>query len=132
MAVVSSPEAATDSTYPMFPHVNNLCNYITARPSDQNHAEAQLTNNFDVLLRKYRSSTCQTIVLYTWLLPCARCTRKIKDKLGWGRQQARVVIVYTSKMQGVTEYHAREIVSDLEAAGITVIQENCDSLIPPA
>ena len=76
----------------------------------------------DKLLKSYGKERCKTIVLYTWLLPCSYCCKKIIKELR--RVQAECIIVYTSKMQDVTDGQEKKIVKDLEGAGIHVKNES--------
>ena len=132
---VNSPGTATDKTCSTHPPDRDLCNYVVARPDGRKHAEALLMNKLDTLLRQYQSvgmPECQTVVLYTWLLPCDSCADTIIRKLGQEGQRLRVILIYTSKVREVTENHACTIISKLEAAGITVRQEIYDSVMYPA
>ena len=110
----------TDNTSPTHPFNSTLRDYIVARPiKRKQHAEELLLERFDELLAR-NASSCRSIVLYTWFVPCEDCTRKIIHVLG--QLTYRVTVVYSSKMRNMIEEEERRNMSNLEAAGITVIK----------
>ena len=135
---VYSPEEATDSTEPVFPPDYNLHNFVTARPlQDFNanrkiHAEEQLLDKFDLLKTSFESSginTCRTVVLFTWLLPCKKCTTRIINELGW--RGLKVIVIYIIKHEKDTVDNELYTVERLEKANIEVMSERCYHYVPP-
>lgn len=125
---------ATDWRSATFPPDNKLGNYITARPGKHHHhhcehAEALLLDRFDYL-RDKSGEACESIVLYTWFLPCEHCTEKIIDTLGLYTSNYQVTVVYTVVMNGLKETE-KENIDKLERADITVMQEDYDVYLHP-
>lgn len=124
--VVSASNPATNYKCATFPADHNLCNFVTARPKDQHHAEALLMRKFGMLRNRYQELKMppyQCIVLYTWLLPCDYCTRQILKTLARETLQHDVILVYTSKMPEVSDEEEKYTVSTLRGSGITVKRE---------
>ena len=48
---------------------------------------------------------CQSIVLYTWYLPCQRCAKEIARVLGQYTNTHRVTLVYTSTSQNQERFY---------------------------
>ena len=126
--VVYSPEEATDSTEPVFPPDYNLDNFVTARPfqdfyaNRKIHAEEQLLDKFNLLKTSFESSgfnRCRTVVLFTWLLPCKKCTTRIINELG-GRG-LKVIVIYIIKHEKDTVDNELYTVKRLEKAKIDVM-----------
>lgn len=74
---------------------------------------------------------CQTIVLYTWLLPCEDCKNELITKLGPLTQDKKVLLVYTSRMEDVDDDEEEQIVEELQSAGMEVKREEYDHLLHP-
>ena len=119
----------TDNTSPTHPPNSTLSDYIVARPTKHKHAEELLLERFDELLNR-NASSCQSIVLYTWFVPCEGCTRKIIRVLG--QLTYRVTVVYSSKMRNMIEEEERRNTRKLKAAGITVIRRRYEEHLPRA
>ena len=71
----------------------------------------------------------ETIVLYTWLLPCKECANKIIQ--AFEQLTKQVLLVYTSRMQNVLDDEEEQIRDSLEAAGIVVRREEYGEYLPP-
>lgn len=137
---VSSPDRLTDNTYPTYPCSGDLCNYITARPGEngkESHAEAQLMNRFNELVISYQFSdmpVIQSIVLYTWLLPCDYCKSRIINTLKpitLGRTELSAFVFYT-QTNGVADWKEKCTTRDLNSAGIIAPRVAYDVFIPRA
>ena len=120
----------TDSNCKTFPSDADIVNYVTARPHYK-HAEDLLLGKLDTLMNTFGESRCQTIVLYTWLLPCQGCKRNIMKKLGQFAMNKTVILAYTSRMVDVEQSDEDEIIEDLESAGIDVRKELYYAQLPP-
>ena len=112
---------ATNRSSPTFPLDRDVCNYITARPDGRDHAEKLIMDKFHLLLR---DRSCRSIVLYTWLLPCKGCTRRIRETLGPYAKDYNITVVYTYSLKG--EDDPKEIEEELRLSGITLKQEAYD------
>ena len=111
------------------------------------HAEVLVLEKLDTLLMKHfelQNQVVETIILYTWLLPCDRreskyrtdCKTEIIEKLGQLAEEKHVILVYTSKnsgaksdtkssdnpqtKKGVTKEQEKMIVKEFENRKITV------------
>ena len=109
--------AMTNSSSPTHPPDHTLQNYIVARP-DGDHAEVLLLQRFPTLLAR-NTPGCQSIVLYSWFLPCQDCAEKIACVLGQCTTTHRVTVVYTSTLTK-NEDKDRKYIGIMEAAGIAV------------
>ena len=131
--MVSVLNPATNNDFATYPPDNNLCNFVTARPEGQHHAEALLMRKFNRLMsscREQRMPPCQCIVLYTWLLPCEYCTRQILQTLASQTQHYKVILVYTTKMHDVSDENERDTVSTLKSNGISVRHKRYRNYLP--
>ena len=108
----------TDNSTPTYPPDIYLDNYIVSRPDRGSDAEILLLRRFPTLL-KYNTQ-CQSIVLYSWLLPCLRCAEEIAHVLGQYTTTHRVTVVYTSTARMETE--EEENTAIMKNAGIKVIK----------
>ena len=121
----------TDREHPTFPLDEDLYNYITARPDGGDHAEDLIMNKFYSLLRNYlKKQSCRSIILYTWLLPCKRCTHRIKQRLGPYAKKHNITVVYTC--EGEEGVHPELIEEELSLSGITLKQETYDEYLEEA
>ena len=114
-------EKLTDPECKIFPPDENVVNYLTARPNKlesgvTEHAESLLLGKLDLLMKKFDESKCETIVLYTWLLPCRDCKTEIIEK--FNAKKKHVILAYTSKRKN--EENEDGIVKELKSAGIEV------------
>ena len=121
----------TDCKCKIYPPDEYIDNYITARPNRlvngaTEHAESLLMEKLDLLIEKFGESKCQTIVLYTWLLPCRDCKKQIIRKLA---KKKHVILAYTSKMRN--ENNEYGIVTELESAGIEVRKVEYNQKLQP-
>ena len=136
----------TDCRSRTSPPDDALVNYATASPQGLDHAEAILLVKLGLLMHKFGEDKCETILLYTWLLPCDSrqrrkdCKAKIIKKLGnWVEKGKQVILVYTTTMSGdgssgnpgVSEKKEAEIVQDIRVEGITVLKEAYSDKLPP-
>lgn len=118
------PFTYTDSACPTFPKSENMVNYITASPSGKkgkDHAEAKLMSKLHTLLAK--CGAYQTLILYTWLLPCGYCKGKIVHGLKDIAKDKQVILVYTSTMSSMKDKKKEKIIDALETEKIHVIRE---------
>ena len=111
----------TDSECKIFPPDENVVNYLTSRPNKlesgvTEHAESLLLGKLDLLMEKFDESNCETIVLYTWLLPCNDCKTEIIEN--FNTKKKHVILAYTSKRKN--EENEDGIVKELKSAGIEV------------
>lgn len=138
------PTEPTDCNSPTFPCDEDLVNYVTARPHGDEHADTILLGKLDTLLENFGEDQCQTIVLYTWLLPCSSHKDQtggnskvtIIDKLGRLAKNKQVILVYTEKLSseelgGVTDEEEARIVLEIQVAGISVLKEPYHHHLPP-
>ena len=123
VTIKQSPSCTmTDNTSPTHPPNSTLRDYIVGRPEkSKQHAEKLLLERFDELLARNEFS-CQSIVLYTWFVPCDDCTGKIINKLGQFTETHHVTVVYLKKMRKTSEEQEKRNTNRLEAAGINVIK----------
>ena len=134
--VICIPTRLTDNRYSIFPPDSQVYNYITARPNGRLgylHAEAQLMVKFSILLQSFNLSnrhSHKSVVLFTWLLPCWHCAKRITSTLSGN--SLKVILSYVSKMQNVSEEEERSIVAYLDGAGLRVIHEIYKKRLPPA
>lgn len=131
---VSTPSEATNSESLMFPPDHNLCNYMTARPHGRCHAEVRLMDNLETLLSTYKSlgiTHCQSIVLYTWLLPCLHCAehiiRTLQDYII--EREYEVTVIYTCKQKDLKDEEIVKILNYFELAGIDALYVPFDQLL---
>ena len=124
----------TDSECKIFPPDGYVVNYLTARPlrlgnGVTEHAESLLLGKLDLLMEKFGESRCETIVLYTWLLPCNDCKAEIITKFkGPLAKKKHVILAYTIKMKD--EKNEDGIVRELKSAGIEVRKVKSSHLKP--
>ena len=132
--ILDSSYPTTDNTKPTFPTDTNLCDFITARPDELDHAEKLIMDKFYALARGYRQKMppCKFVILYTWLFPCSFCTGKIIEKLSsYGSNECKVIVVHTSNREADnTNYETN--VKRLEEAGIELRKEKFDEYLDPA
>lgn len=88
----------TSSTAVCFPAIQSFTNFVVARKYGPRHSEELIFDYGDLedLCRKCVQQPIKTLLLYSWLMPCSKCTSRIiseKNKLNGGR---RMVVVYTA------------------------------------
>ena len=104
---------------------DDLTNYIIARPGGNRHAEVNILNRLGRLKSQYERKNfphLESILLYTWIPPCVKCTQDIKTILGPYAFTHRVVVIYTMKDDDTTPAGAYE---ELKNMGIEVLRVNC-------
>ena len=131
---VNTPDEATDCSVPMFPPLDNLCNYMVARPQNNRHAEVRLMDDLETLLCMYSSlgmPQCRSLVLYSWLLPCLRCTEYIVKMLQDFiiNRMFEVTVIYCSKQRDLKDEEIVRILNCFEIAGIEVLYVSYDQLL---
>ena len=132
-----------NSTKPFIPPKPKFNNYIVARPEKgilgriaeyymewyTKHAETIVLNEFEDLLLAYESNNKEvfrSIILYTWIMPCTKCTTKIitkmvkNDKLV--NRELEFTVAYTLHYRYDVESEEEQEKSreNLRKAGITV------------
>lgn len=92
-------EASHSGDERIFPSPENFRNYMISKPDGQKHAEAQLIEmlvEYKLLEKYMEQMSCQkvTIVLFTWLGPCKKCTKQIMNKLHRYLNRHKVIVMY--------------------------------------
>ena len=126
------PFTVTDNSSPTYPPDDALGDYIVARPHRSHHAEALLMGRFPTLLA-LNTPGCQSIVLYSWFLPCQCCAEEIARVLGQQTISCSycVTVVYTTIIKNTSEEEERYNTFLMKRAGITVIKIK-HRFLPPA
>jgi hypothetical protein len=132
--VVRAPNDASNSEHLRFPPDDMLCNYMTARPVGDCHAEVRLMKDFETLLSIYNSlkmPSYRSVVLYTWLLPCHNCADCMIQKLQEYIIDCafEVTVIYTSKQRDLKDEEIVPILNRFEVAGIEVLYVPFDQLL---
>ena len=86
----------------------DLDNYEVARPNGKKHAEKTLMGDLDSLYIAYQEENIgeipACIFLYSWLMPCVKCTELIIDKLCQPPfEDTPVIVVFTNPYQEESE-----------------------------
>ena len=67
------------------PKASTYNNYLAARPTRRKHSETQILDRLDDLYNKYKANhggqSPQVLLLYSWIVPCKKCTDDIVAKL---------------------------------------------------
>ena len=92
-----------------------------------------MLDKFFVLMTAYRNKMplFRSIIFYTWLFPCSKCTGVIVEKLGSYASECEVVLVYTRcREREMPDYdkNTKRFIS----AGIEVREEKLDEELKPA
>ena len=106
-------------------------NYIIAQPSmrkgNTTHAEKVILNNFDKLWTAYKiqndSQIPASIILYSWIMPCVRCTNLIIKRLS--HLGVPVTVIYTiswQKERADVQVNSRQRLKDMK---MTVKKVDC-------
>lgn len=131
--------SATDYIDSACPSTSETYNFQVARPSEEHvHSEIQLINNLNNLWNRYTnyltmnggSASIRALLLYSWIMPCQRCTNVIIRALSREPYTAvRRVVVYSSRG---TQTSAHTVMGDINenidrlwSAGIEVFQVSC-------
>ena len=76
------PVIGTSSCSP--PDSSSYGNYIAARPNNGVHSEIQILNRLDTVYNAYKAKYKQApkaLLLYSWIVPCKKCTDQLVAKL---------------------------------------------------
>ena len=117
-------QPTTNSNTPTHPQEAQISNYVVARPDNGNHAERFLLNNLNTLMINARP---HLILLYSWMMPCPRCTTAIERSLG---NMVNVVVVYTVDWKEISYDENEGNRRRLREAGIRVIRAAYDTRLP--
>ncbi len=137
--ILSPQYPMVDRKYPYYPHPQKQNNYLVARPDMQwygtTHAEVMLIDNFDSLWRAYLWSHSgrepQHILLYSWIMPCKNCTKRI---CSLQPLSCKITVVYTidcRKGEGRDQIQTEENTKILNRAGVKVYKVGYPDELPP-
>ena len=130
--------------HPSMPHNEiHYSNYIVARPNNRWHSEEEIFGKhhstdspFSQLWTAYvkrNRSRPKCILLYSWNLPCSRCTDVIIRSLNDDTYRCTSVIVaYSTYWQGELGGQYVENEEKLKKENITVEEVRYPTFIPPA
>ena len=130
-----APQHATgyvNKKYPYFPR-GDLKNYLVARPNNGRHCEEILLDQEYRLWDAYEEdhpTGPRCIILYSWLLPCSDCTRKIITYHTHTRPAVELIVVFTSACYQDESENLNNI-TQMQEAGIDVHKVSYFHL-PPA
>ena len=124
-----------NNTYPSMPrNAANYGNYIAARPDSVScHSEEEIFRKYSSINSPFRElwtaymshngSTPKCVLLYTWQLPCTRCTDVIIRSLNDDMYRCTSVIVaHTIYWRSESEEEHRENKEKLKKENIAVVQ----------
>ena len=134
-----------DKDYPFMPQeVASYGNYVVARPTSNScHSEEEIfgkyssidspfSNLWSVYVRQNHSMP-KCILLYTWNLPCNRCTDTIIQSLNEGPYcWTSVIVAHTIHWRSETELEHSKSRDKLTNQNITVQQVNYPRFLSPA
>ncbi len=137
--ILSPHDPMVNRKYPYYPHPQKQNNYLVARPDMQSygttHAEVILINNFDSLWNAYLWSHSdrepQHVLLYSWIMPCKNCTKRI---CSLQPLSCKITVVYTidcRKGEGRDQMQTEENTETLNRAGVQVSQVGYPYELPP-
>ena len=128
-------EPLLNNTYPSMPrNAANYGNYIAARPDSVScHSEEEIFGKYSSINSPFRElwtaymshngSTPKCVLLYSWNLPCTRCTDVIIRSLNDDMYRCTSVIVaHTIYWRSESEEEHRENKEKLEKENIAVVQ----------
>ena len=130
--------------HPAMPHNEiHYRNYIVARPNGSWHSEEEIfgkhhstDNPFSRLWSAYmrrNGSPPKCVLLYTWNLPCSRCTDVIISSLNDDTyRRTSVIVAYSTYWQGELGSQYMENEEKLQKENITVEGVRYPTFIPPA
>ena len=73
----------------------------------------------------------QSIVLYSWLMPCSTCTNVIVNAFRKTTNADSVIVAYTADYKAETPYNNKRNRQNLTKANITVIRVKYNHPLPP-
>ena len=121
-------------THPYFPR-NNLNNYLVARPDMGHHVHCEkiLLDQEYWLWDAYEEdhpTGPRCIILYSWLLPCSDCTRKIITYHTHTRPVVKLIVVFTSGCYQ-DELENLNNITRMQEAGIEIHKVSYSRHLPP-
>lgn len=119
-----------------WPEIDKFYNYMVSRHSDTNHAEEIILDQFlemwDRFLQLKRGKKPSFVILYSWLMLCSRCTKKLIHLMEDRFKPTQFVVVYTvPAWAGEEEDVAEESREKLLSAQIRVYHVHYDEYLPP-
>ena len=136
-----------DNSHPLMPHnATHYGNYIAAHPiSNSWHSEEEIFGKYmyssldspfrqlwTAYMRRNRS-TPKCVLLYTWNLPCSRCTdviiRSLNDSM---YRRTSVIVAHTIYWRSESEEEHRENEKKLKKENIAVVQVPYPEYLSPA
>ncbi len=140
--ILSPQDPMVDRDNPYYPHPHSpqqQNNYLVARPDKQRygttHAEVMLINNFDSLwsayLRSHSGREPQHVLLYSWIMPCKNCTKRI---CSLQPLSCKITVVYTidcRKGEDRDQIQTEENTKILNGAGVEVYKVGYPYELPP-
>ena len=134
-----------NNSHPLMPHnVIHYGNYITARPiSNSWHSEEEIFGKYSSInspfsqlwsaYMRHNGSPPKCVLLYTWNLPCSRCTDVIIRSLNDSMYRCTSVIVaHTIFWRSDSEDEHRKNTGKLKKENITVVQVPYPEYLSPA
>ena len=126
-----------NKSYPSMPHNEiHYGNYIVARPNGSWHSEEEIFGKFSQLWNAYmrcNGSPPKCVLLYSWNLPCSRCTdviiRLLNDNM---YRRTSVIVAYSTYWQGELGSQYIENEEKLQKENMTVEEVRYPTFIPPA
>ena len=102
------PSPQVDPSSPSMPQEWQYDNYIVARPKGRKHSEKIIMDELDSLYIAYLEENDDQIpaciFLYSWLMPCVKCTNLIIAKLSHPCFAGiPVVVAFTNRYKGESE-----------------------------
>ena len=130
--------------HPSMP-LNKTCygNYIVARPNSSWHSEEEIFGKYSSInshfcelwtaYMRHNRSTPKCVLLYSWQLPCSRCTDVIIRSLNDSMYRCTSVIVaHTIYWRSESEEEHRENEKKLKKENIAVVQVPYPEYLAPA
>ena len=119
-----------------WPDPEKFHNYMVSRHKNPKHAEEIILDRFPRLWRKYleikRGKKPSYVILYSWLMLCSKCTRKLISMMKDDYKPTKFVVVYTvSAWKGESEQTAEMSRNKLLSAGIRVYRVDYEEYLPP-
>ncbi len=142
--ILSPQYPMVDCDNPYYPHPHSpqqQNNYLVARPDKKwygyrtTHAEVILIDNFDSLWRAYFQSHSgrepQHILLYSWIMPCKYCTKRICSLQPLSCKKTVVYTIDCRKGEDRDQMQTEENTETLNRAGVKVYQVGYPDELPP-
>ena len=133
-----------DNSHPSMPHnTTHYGNYIVARPNSSWHSEEEIFGKYSShdspfsqlwsAYEKLNHSPPKCVLLYTWNLPCSRCTDVIIRSLNDNMYRCTsVILAYSTYWQKELEGQRIENKEKLKKENIAVEEVQFPIFIPPA